>query len=559
MPSASPFWSEDSVNPGPPFLSETNQAKDKYRKPTKLLQNPDAIVIGSGIGGLGIASILAQRKNAKVLLLEANTVPGGCTHCHELGGFEWNSGIDSIGDMDPRVGRGLFRPTIDYITGNKLQWAKMPDLHEVSVVGGETYNWYSSAEKNIAWVEEQFPGEGDIRRYYRLEKAVEWWAWAWTVTKLMPSWVPLWLRQAFYVVFGGKWRKYMQQTTTEVFGQVLGFSKRLTSVYSYMYGNHGATPKYSPFAFHAVSLLHYRDGAYYPVGGPGQIAECVIPIVEEAGGQLAVDCAVERILVEGGRAVGVRLESGEEVRCPLIISDASAHTTFMDLLEPELSERLGYPQRFREIGPSPGHVYLFLGYDEAIDLPKQIFWQMPHYDGIDPYDLDAADAVYKGDMRFDGMAGYLLSPSSRDPVYAQRYPNKSTVIVLAEAPPAWVAKSKSDPAWRADFEAKIAPHLESIAMKHMPILAGKTPVFRQVGVPMGCNPRAWNGSSLGLEPSGKRFVDDTHWLRPQTPIKGLWLTGQDPFSAGFAGSMLSSRVTYAAMTGNWLFMLKKKP
>jgi phytoene dehydrogenase-like protein len=72
---------------------------------------------------------------------------------------------------------------------------------------------------------------------------------------------------------------------------------------------------------------------------------------------------------------------------------------------------------------------------------------------------------------------------------------------------------------------------------------------------MGCNPRAWKGSSLGLEPSADRFVKHTHWMRPRTTIDGLWLTGQDAFSAGFAGAMLSSRVTYAAMTGNWVSLL----
>jgi carboxypeptidase PM20D1 len=42
---------------------------------------------------------------------------------------------------------------------------------------------------------------------------------------------------------------------------------------------------------------------------------------------------------------------------------------------------------------------------------------------------------------------------------------------------------------------------------------------------MGCNPRAWEACSLGLEPSADRFVKHTHWLRPKTAIENLWLTG----------------------------------
>ena len=100
-----------------------------------------------------------------------NDVPGGSTHCHEIDGFEFNSGGDSIGDMDPRVGRGLFRATADFITGGKLEWAKMPDVHETCTFGDDVYEWFSSPEKNIEWIERRFPGEGN--RHARRKAAAE--------------------------------------------------------------------------------------------------------------------------------------------------------------------------------------------------------------------------------------------------------------------------------------------------------------------------------------------------------------------------------------------------
>jgi all-trans-retinol 13,14-reductase len=549
------FFTADQQYHGPAFLTAEQPAKRKYFKPAQLLQNPDAIVIGSGIGGLGIASILAQKKGWKVLLLEANSVPGGCTHVHELEGYEFNSGIDSIGDMDPRVGRGLFRDTADFITGGQLKWARMPDVHEVCAFGDDVYQWHSSAEQNIEWVERDFAGEGDVRRYYDLEEDIEWWAWSWGLSKLLPEWMPAGLREAVYGATGGKWRHYMGRSTEEVFKEELGFSERLTAVYSYMYGNHGRTPREAPFAFHAANLYHYRNGAYYPVGGPGQIAECIVPILERAGGQLAVSCPVERILVEGDRAIGVRLADGQEVRCKRIISDASAWTTWTQLIEPELAVRHGYARKLEEVKPSPAHLYLFLGYDEELALPPEIIWQMPEYPGVDRYDLSTLDEIYKKQQRFEGMGGYVLSPSARDPVYRQRYPGKSTVIALAEAPPEWVARSRTDAAFDKEFRQAVQENLMKIVLRHMPQLKGKTPAYLRAGVPMGCNPRAWHGCSLGLEPSGDRFVKHSHWLRHQTKIDGLWLTGQDAFSPGFAGSMASARLCYSAMTGDWLYML----
>ncbi len=537
------------------LLTADRPAKSRYSAPSTLLQNPDAIVIGSGIGGLAIASMLAQKKNYRVLLLEAQKTPGGCTHCHELEGFEFNSGIDSIGDMDPRVGRGLFRSTIDFITGDRLEWAKMPDVHEICAFGDEVFKWHSSAEQNIEWVEKQFKGEGDVRKYYELEEDIEWAAWSWGFSKLLPEWLPEGARESVYRATGGKWRKYMGRTTESVFRNELGFSQKLAAIYSYMYGNYGELPRDSPFAFHSANLYHYRNGAYYPVGGPGQIAQCIVPIIEQHGGQLAVGTAVERILIENNRAVGVKLANGEEVRSKLVISDASAWTTWTQLVDPEIAVRTGYARKLEDLKPSPAHLYLFLGYDEAIELPKEIIWQMPKYDGVDLYDLTSADHLYKGEKRFEGMGGYILSPSARDPIYSQRYPGRSTVIALAEAPPDWVARARTDKQFEAELKAGVTENLTRIVHRHMPQLKGKTPAFMASGVPMGCNPRSWHGCSLGLEPSGARFVKHTHWLRPQTLIDGLYLTGQDSFSPGFAGAMTSARLTYSALTGNWPFML----
>jgi len=289
------FYQPGRIYAGPPLNTFESPSKRKYQKPSNYLDAPDAIVIGSGIGGLGIASTLAQKRGMKVLLLEANEVPGGSTHVHEIDGFEFPSGIDSIGDMDPRIGRGLYRPAIDFITGGKLEWAKMPDIHETACFGDDVYQWFSSPEANIEWVERRFPNEGDVRQYYKLEEKIEWWAWSWALTKLMPEIVPVGARELLYQSTGGAWRGYMQKKVNQVFKQELGFSDRLAAVFSYMYGNHGRTPDDAPFAFHAVNLFHYRNGAYFPVGGPSQIAECVRPILEKAGGQLAVSSPVQRI------------------------------------------------------------------------------------------------------------------------------------------------------------------------------------------------------------------------------------------------------------------------
>jgi phytoene dehydrogenase-like protein len=454
--------------------------------------------------------------------------------------------------MDASVGRGILRPTIDYLTGGRLQWAKMPELHEVAVVGGDSYSWYSDPAKNKAWILEKFPGV-DIERYYRLEEQVDASVTGWALTKVLPTWLPVAVREAFHRIFGRTWRRYLRRATSEVLTGEFKFPRELASALSYMYGNYGATPAVAPFAFHAVNLYHYRYGAYYPVGGPAHILECIMPSVEAAGGQLAVDCEVAEILVEGNTAVGVRLADGTEVRSKCVVSDASAYTTFMRLLPEQVRHRHGFPAKFQDLGPSPVHVYGFLGYDEAIDLPAHIYWHLPDYD------IETADRRYKEELRFEeGQACYILCPSARDPAYRERYPGKSTVVALAEAPYSWVERSRSDRAFKVDLEARIEANLRRIIETHIPVLRGKTPAFKEFSLPIGCNPWAWNDCSYGAEGSARRFDDHTHWLHPRTPVRGLYLTGQDAFAPGFSGAMMGARVAYTAITGNLFFMARGK-
>jgi phytoene dehydrogenase-like protein len=431
----------------------------------------------------------------------------------------------------------------------------MPDAHELCIFDEDVHPFYSSPEKNIEWAERLFPGEGDVRRYYALEKKIEATSTAWALTKLMPDWVLKVAGDSVVKVAGSAWRHYMRKGALGVFRDELGFSERLAAIFLYMYGNHGQLPKKVPFTTHALTMNAYRHGAFYPVGSPGQIVESIIPQITAAGGQVAVSSGVDKILLEGGRAVGVRLENGEELRSKVIVSDASAYVTFTQLLPREVSGALGYLDHLKTTKPSPAHVHLMLGYDEALDLPAHIIWSMPTYQGVAKYDLDSADVLYKRDMKMDGPAAYILCPSARDPVYQERYPGKSTVCVLAEIPHEWVTRHRSDPAFAQEIEGKLTETLFRIAQKHLPALRGKTPKVKQVGIPVGCNPRSEGGCSYGLEASGERFVDTIGWLRHKTKIPGLYLTGQDPLGPGFGGSLVSARFAYSVITGDILFMI----
>lgn len=550
------------MNTRPLYLSAAQPTRSLYRKPDGYLENPDVIVIGSGIGGLGFASTMAQKRGAKVLVLEAGAVPGGATSVFEDGGFEFNKGLHSVSEMDAALTPdSVYAYTADYITAGRLQWAQMPDVHEVTAMkGGWTHEWHSTPEQNIAALSARYPAHAaGIARYYELEKQISLRGAGWAITKLLPRWVPEWVSELAFSTVGGPWKKYLSHTTTDVLTKELGFTNELATLFSYMYGNYGRTPERAPFTLHAAVMFHYRYGAQYPVGGPGQIANVIVPIIEAAGGQVAVSSGVKEILVKDNRAVGVRLVDGTEIRSKIVVSGASAYETFMRMLPREVSAKHGYTKLFDHVGMSPAHVYLFAGYDQHLDLPKHIVWQLPDYEEVDGHDLAAADVQLKKHMRLKGGMSYVISPSARDPMWSQRYPNKSTVIVLAEAGEGWVERAKTDEGFRRELEDKTREGFFELAHKHFPQLRGKTPSYVKIGTPVGCNVNAKDGASYGLEASPERFSRFTHLLRPQTKVEGLYLTGQDPASPGIAGAMFSARFTYAAVTGDIFHALSREP
>jgi phytoene dehydrogenase-like protein len=90
-------------------------------------------------------------------------------------------------------------------------------------------------------------------------------------------------------------------------------------------------------------------------GGMGQISECIAAAAREKGAVIRCDAPVARILVEEGRAKGVALQSGEEIRAQVVVSNADPNVTFLKLLDPSRDlppEFVRSVRRFRQSGSS---------------------------------------------------------------------------------------------------------------------------------------------------------------------------------------------------------------
>ncbi len=129
----------------------------------------DAIVIGSGIGGLAAAALLGTHGDMKVLVLERHTTAGGFTHTFSRERWEWDVGVHYIGQVHHEG--SMLRLLFDEVTGGNLQWEPMGEVYDTVVIDGRRWNYVTGRENWRRQMHEYFPDENDalIRTWYEKE------------------------------------------------------------------------------------------------------------------------------------------------------------------------------------------------------------------------------------------------------------------------------------------------------------------------------------------------------------------------------------------------------
>ena len=240
-------------------------------KQLNLAESWDAIVIGSGIGGLTAAVLLARHAGKRVLVLERHTVAGGFTHAFRRPGFDWDVGVHYIGEVqDPA---SVVRRAFDHVTGGNLHWAPMPEVYDRVLMNGRTFDFVQGEERLRANLIEAFPSEtAAIDGYFKAVRAVNKASGLYYAEKAVPG--------PIAAILGGLFRrsymKWASQTTAQVLGS-LTRNPELKGILSAQWGDYGLPPGKSSFAMHATVVAHYFNGGSYPVGGSASIAASMVP------------------------------------------------------------------------------------------------------------------------------------------------------------------------------------------------------------------------------------------------------------------------------------------
>jgi len=516
-----------------------------YKQRPTIAEHYDAICIGSGLGSLTAASLLA-RKGMKVLICEKHTTPGGFTHVFTRNDYEWDVGLHYVGDMD-RKG-SLLRVVFEHITDKNLKWADMGEVYDKVVIKDKTYEYLKGLQNWKSKMKEYFPTEEDARaidKYVELLFEVNKTSKDFYTKKVLPDFMRI-LSSPF---MNNGYDKFARQTTKQVLDSISD-NDELKAVLSAQFGDYGMPPSKSSFVIHAAVALHYMNGGFYPVGGSEEIFNTIAPSILNAGGNILVGAGVKEILIENGIAKGAVMQDGKVIKSDIVISGAGVHITYKNLIPQETKSKIKHIDEALNMPQSFGHLSLYIGLKhtaEELNLPKANYWIYPN-----GTNHDKAIADFLEDYNNEFPVVYISFPAAKNPKFLEKYPGRSTIEIITVAKYEWF-KEWENTKWkkRGDeydvLKEKLAQRLLEHLYKYEPQLRGKIDLY-ELSTPITtkhfCN--YINGEIYGLDHPPERFTKE--FLKPKTPIKNLFLTGQDIVTVGIGGALMSGVLTASAIT-----------
>lgn len=515
-----------------------------YKQNPTVASHYDTIIIGSGMGSLTTAAILAKQ-GQRVLVLERHYTAGGFTHVFKRKGYEWDVGIHYIGEVQRP--NSVVKRLFDYISDSKIEWADMGEVYDKIIIGEKQYDFVKGVQNFKDKLVEYFPDEkAAIEAYVKLVFDSTNAAQKFYMDKALSP-VMSWLIGAS---MRKPYLKYSDKTTYEVL-KSLTDNEELIKVLSGQYGDYGVTPKKSSFAMHASVARHYFGGGSFPIGGSSQIAKNIDPIIEAAGGTILVRAEVKEVQIENNKATGVVMNDGKVFTADNIVSGAGIMTTYQKLLPKQVVEKHQLNEQLKQVERSVAHACLYIGLKGTpteLELPKTNYW-------VYPADKDHDQCVerYLNDIDEPFPVVYISFPSAKDPDFTNRYPDRSTIDIITLVPFETFAEWEGS-SWmkRGDdykeLKENIAQRLLAELYKQQPQLEGAVEYY-ELSTPLTTQHfiNYEKGEIYGLDATPERFRQK--FLKPRTPIRNFYLTGQDIVTCGVAAALFSGVLTATAMTG----------
>lgn len=458
----------------------------------------DVVVIGSGIGGLTCATLLAKN-GMGVKVFEQHSVPGGYCTCFSRKGFKFSSAVVFVSGGGPEG--EVTKVLADMGLKGKIEFRQVKPLCKV-LFPGESFVIPTVFDEWVNTLTTSFPKEKD--RIVRFFNTVQ------TMAKDMKKTPPT----------SDLIQKYQHQSAAEIVDEYVTDPRLKAVITSVFFG--GLPPsRFSAPPWCVATYDRIADSPYWPVGGAQKIADVIVEQLQKFGGHLELKTGVGRILIEDKRAVGVETNDGRRIGAKFVVSNAATRQTFGGLVSPQEMARVApdYMDKLRslEIGMPSMSVYL------GIDLdPRSVgvtnFLTIAHESFDVEKEWEAAHQGKLADTCFSIGIPTLLDSSIAPP--------KKHIVHLFAFAPYYLPGSD----WSREAKARLTDILIHKAERVIPGLS------KHIVVQESATPRTNERYTLNTEGATGGWARTPANLftrpSPKTPIAGLYLAGHWTNRAG---------------------------
>lgn len=319
------------------------------------MKSKKIIIIGSGIGGLSTASLLAK-KGHEVVIYEKNSTIGGRANIFTEEGFTFDMGPSWY--LMPDIFEHFYQ-LMDENINDHLNLVKLSPSYRVFFPGEKQLplmDIHSDLDKDLPLLEQLEPGATSKLKKY-LQRSGEQYDLA--KRKFMyRNYNSMWDFFSWDIIKEG-WKMNPLQTM-EKYLNTWFESDRLKKILEYTLVFLGSAPSKTPALYNIMNFIDFDMGVYYPKGGIYKIVESLERIARKHNVEIHTNSPVVHINVENGTATGITLESGEHVEADYVISNADMWFTETQLLDEKYRT---YPESFWEqstMGPSAFILYFGL-------------------------------------------------------------------------------------------------------------------------------------------------------------------------------------------------------
>jgi len=526
------------------------------------MQEYDVVIIGAGHNGLVCAAYLLKA-GYSVLLLEKRSVPGGAATTEEClpkeaPGFKFNlCAIDhEFIHLGPVVEElELKKYGLEYLECDPVVFCPHPD--------GKYFLAHKSLEKTCAEIARY--SERDAKKYAEF---TEYWQ------RAIGAMIPMFnappksiidivgnyditkLKDLFSVIGSPNktldFIRNMLTSAEDILNEWFD-SEFLKAPLARLASELGAPPSQKTIAIGAIMMaMRHNPGMARPRGGTGALVKALVNLVTSKGGVILTDQHVEKVLIDDGKAVGVRVAGGAEYRAKYgVISNIDAKRLFLqmtdksevDAADPDLWERL----ERRIVNNNETILKIDLALDEPLRFPFHA-----HKDEYLVGSILIADSVAHveqahskctlGEIPDSNPSMYVVMPSYLDPTLAP--PGKHTVWIEFFAPYQIAGAEGTGlrgTGWTDELKNQVADKVVDKLATYAPNVKTAT-IARRVESPAELGERlgAYKGNYYHIDMT----LDQMVFFRPlpeianyKTPIENLFLTGAGTHPGGSISGM----------------------